>query len=148
MYEFLEYRVCDVMTEDPVRLAPEASLEDAVRVLEEHDFNAVPVVGADGEMLGLVTKLDVLGAFRFTEDHLFPPYDEIMKRPVADVMTRDVRAVTPRERLTDVLRKLVETRNKSFPVVDDDRVVGIVAREDVLRGLRRAAAGEAATGPI
>lgn len=148
MYEFLEYRVCDVMTEDPIRLAPEASLADAVSLFDEHDFNGFPVVGDDGELLGFVTKLDVLAAFRFTEDHLFPPYHEIMERPVSDVMSRDVKGVTPREHLTDVLQKLVDTRAKSLPVLDDQRLVGIVAREDVLGGIRRAGAGEAATGPI
>jgi CBS domain-containing protein len=41
---------------------------------------------------------------------------------------------------------MVATRNKSFPVVDEDgRLVGMVAREDVMRALRRAAAGERPT---
>jgi CBS domain-containing protein len=37
---------------------------------------------------------------------------------------------------------MLATRDKSFPVVDDDRLVGVVAREDVMRALRRADAGE------
>jgi CBS domain-containing protein len=148
VYEFLEYRVCDVMTEDPVTIGPGAPLRDAARVFDEHDFNALPVVSRDGELLGVVTKLDLLSAFRFTEDRLFPPYDEILARPVSDVMTVEPLAVTPRALLTDVLEKLVSSRHKSLPVMDGDRLVGMVAREDVLDGLRRAAAGEVATGPI
>ena len=148
MYEFLDYRVCDAMTPDPVGVAPEASLAETEALLEKHDFNALPVVGPRGELLGVVTKLDLLRAFRFTDDHMFPPYEEIMAQPVRSVMTEDVTTVTPRTPLTRVLETLVRIRSKSVPVVDDGRVVGIIAREDVLAALRRAVAGERATGPI
>ena len=54
----------------------------------------------------------------------------------------------PTTRLTRVLEKMIATRNKSFPVVDpkDERLVGVVAREDVMQALRRAGAGERPSG--
>ncbi len=64
MYEFLDYRVCDAMTRDPVQIAPEASLAAAEALFEKHGFNALPVVGAGGALLGVVTQLDLLRAFR------------------------------------------------------------------------------------
>ena len=79
---------------------------------------------------------------------MFPPYEKIMTRPVRELMTERVVTVTPREPLTKVLEKMIETRSKSFPVVDAGAVVGMVAREDVLVALRRAVAGERAEGPI
>jgi len=148
MYEFLDYRACDAMTRDPVTVAPEASLAEAEALLEQHDFNALPVVGAARELLGIVTKLDLLRAFRFTDQHMFPPYEEIMARPVREVMITDLSTVTPRTPLTRVLETLVRLRTKSLPVVEDGAVVGMIAREDVLHALRRAVAGERATGPI
>jgi CBS domain-containing protein len=148
VYEFLDYRVCDAMTRDPVQIAPEASLAEAEALFEKHGFNALPVVGAGGALLGVVTQLDLLRAFRFTDDHMFPPYEQVMATPVGEVMTSDAATVTPRTPLTRVLETLVRLRMKSLPVAEDGRVVGMIAREDVLAALRRAVAGERATGPI
>jgi CBS domain-containing protein len=57
-------------------------------------------------------------------------------------MTRQPLTVDPELPLTRVVELMVNTRNKSFPVVQDGRVVGIVARENVLIALRRAASGQ------
>jgi CBS domain-containing protein len=147
MYEFLDYRVEDVMTAPAVQVAPDSSLGEAQELFEKHDFNTLPVVDGRGALVGVLSKLDVLAAFRFTPDHMFPPYEEIMRRAVRDEMATGVHTVTPRAPLTRVLEKLVNERVKSFPVVDGDKLVGIVSREDVLRGLRRAAAGERPWAP-
>jgi CBS domain-containing protein len=148
VYEFLDYRVVDAMTSNPVCIGPDASIAETEALLERHDFNALPVAGPRGELLGVVTKLDLLRAFRFTDDHMFPPYEQVMAQPVRSVMTADVATVTPRTPLTRVLETLVRTRSKSLPVVEDGAVVGVIAREDVLAALRRATGGERPKGPI
>ena len=141
MYEFLEWRAEDVMSE-PLCVAPNTTLAEAEKLLEQHGFNALPVVDAEGRLEGVVTALDLLRAFDFSEDAILPAYHKIMQRSVASVMSRDAQTVTPRTPLTRVLRKLVDSRSKSFPVVDDERVVGVVARADVMQALRRAESGE------
>src|SRR5512134_2395300 len=126
----------------PLCIAPATSLAEAERLLEQHGYNALPVVDARGALEGVVTSIDLLRAFDFNEDTILPDYEKVMQRWVESVMTRDALTVTPRAPLTRVLRKLVDTRNKSFPVVDDGRVVGVIAREDVMRALRKARGGE------
>jgi CBS domain-containing protein len=140
MYEFLDYRVEDVMSR-AITVRAETTLAEAEALLEKQGFNSLPVVDAGERLVGVVTSLDLLRAFAFPEDTILPRFSDVMQRPVSSVMSLDAQSVCPRTPLTRVLQKLVDTRNKSFPVVDDDRVVGIVAREDVMLALRRAQEG-------
>lgn len=142
MYEFLAWRVGDVMTREVVALGPDATISDAEALFDARDFDALPVLDAEGRLEGLVSKLDVLRAYHFTPAAIVPPYDEIRARPVRTVMTRQPLTVGEELPLTRALETLVETRVKSLPVVAGGRLVGIVAREDVLRALRRSARGE------
>ena len=143
MHEFLQYRVQHVMTSKLKTIEPGASLAQAEAIFDQHDFNALPVVEPDGRLVGIFTKLDLLAAFAFTPTSIIPRYEDVMRSRVAERMTRELVTVGPDLPLTRVLQKLIETRNKSFPVLDGTRLVGVVAREDVLRALRRAAGGEA-----
>ena len=140
MYEFLDYPVQDVMNR-PLMVTADTTLAEVELLLEKHGYNALPVVDAAERVVGLVSSLDLLRAFSFPEDVILPPYEEIMVRGIEGVMTRDVLTVCPRTPLTRVLQKIIDTRNKSFPVVDEDRVVGMVAREDVMLALRRGTGG-------
>jgi CBS domain-containing protein len=140
MYEFLDYRTLDVMSR-AVTVRPETTLAEAEAILEKNGFNSLPVVDEQERLLGVVTSLDLLRAFAFPDDTILPRFSEVMCRPVSSVMSRDAQTVCPGTPLSRVLQKLVDSRNKSFPVVDDDRVVGVVAREDVMLALRRAEEG-------
>lgn len=150
MYEFLEYRVCDAMTPDPVTIGPELALAEVEALFAQHQFNALPVVDEEGRLVGVFTKLDLLKAFRDIDGRMFTPYDEIMRRPVGDFMTPvpRVASATPRTPLTKVLRKILETGAKSLPVIDGETVVGVIAREDLMKALRKAVSGEAPSEPI
>jgi CBS domain-containing protein len=147
MYEFLDYLVSDVMSK-PTTVGPDATLAEVEQLLERTGYNGLPVVH-DGELVGFVSSLDLLAAFRFTPDAILPPYDEIMRRPVSGVMSKHAAVVQPTMRLTRVLEKMVDTRNKSFPVVDPrgNRLVGVIAREDVMQALRRADEGSRPGAP-
>ncbi|HVH07226.1 MAG TPA: CBS domain-containing protein [Myxococcota bacterium] len=147
MYEFLDYVVSDAMTREPVCVAPGASLASVEQLLEQHGWNALPVV-EDGRLVGLVTSLDLLKAFRFTRESLFPPYEQIMTRPVREIMRENVETVAPRTPLPRALERMVRTRNKSLPVTEGNKLVGILTRDDVMRALRRAVAGEKRDAPV
>lgn len=54
--------VADMMTADPVTISPEDSVRDAARIIAEQGHNRLPVVDADGQLVGVVTRVDVLAA--------------------------------------------------------------------------------------
>jgi CBS domain-containing protein len=137
MYDFIYYQVKDVMTSKPMTVNENAKLSDVETVFEEHDFNGLPVVDGGHQLLGMMTKLDLLKAFAFTEKTKVPHYNAVMAQKISNFMTKEPHVVYPDTALTRVLQHMIETGHKSFPVVDDDHVVGIVAREDIIRALRQ-----------
>src|SRR3989442_3677685 len=142
MYEFLDYQVADAMTYRPVTVGAGTPLAEVEALFERHDFNSLPVVSRDGILVGVVTKLDFLKAFAFTPHEIVPHYDEIMGRPAESVMTRNPVTVRPDVTPPRLRRLMGDQRYRSFPVTIGALLIGIVARQDVVRALRRAAAGE------
>jgi CBS domain-containing protein len=70
---------------------------------------------------------------------MLPHYDELMSRPVAEVMTEAVVHVEPAAPLTRVLQLMVSLKSRSFPVMGADRqLLGIISREDVMRAVKEA----------
>jgi len=75
---------------------------------------------------------------------MIPRYDELMKRTVADVMTSEFIYVGGDTKLTRVLQLMVDHRLRSMPVIDSDqRLAGMISREDVMRALQRCVYGKA-----
>ncbi|MBK1726916.1 HPP family protein [Halorhodospira neutriphila] len=139
MYDFLSYCVRDYMTAHPQTVGPETRLHELQALFDRHDFNGVPVIGADWRLLGVATKLDLLKAFTFTTQAMVPQYEAIMEGRVEEIMTREPVTVSPELPLTRVLQRMVDLRTKGFPVIDEQqRIVGVIAREDLLRALHDA----------
>jgi CBS-domain-containing membrane protein len=137
LYTFIEQTVADHMTRDVKTVTRSVSLRELGDLFEKDDFNAYPVEEGS-QMVGLVSKFDYLACFIFTPAHMIPRYDELMKRTVADVMTSDFIYVGGDTKLTRVLQLMVDHRLRSMPVIDgDQRLVGVISREDVMRALQR-----------
>jgi len=129
------------MTRAVTTVTRQLSLRDLEALFEKHDFNSFPVV-EEGKMVGIVTKFDFLKAFAFTTGQIVPHYDDLMKRPVAEIMTEAVVHVEPTTPLTRVLEMMVNLKTRSFPVSGPGReLVGMISREDVMRALREATSG-------
>ena len=137
MYRFLEWRVADYMTRVVVTVAPDTPVRDLERQFVQHDFNGFPALQS-GTLVGMVTKYDILKAFIFTPQTVVPCYEELSRRTAAEIMTREVITFSPEAPLTRVLQTLVDSRVKSFPVIESGRLVGIIAREDIVRALHNA----------
>jgi CBS domain-containing protein len=124
-----EMRVRDFMINKPVVFARDTDLLDAVRVLVDRRIAAAPVVDERGNLVGLLTERDFLRAA------LVAGYHGESGGCVGDYMSCDVHAVNADDGLLDVAMRFVETKRRQFPVMEDNRVVGLVARRDVLRAV-------------
>lgn len=143
LYRFLQQTVADYMTRNVKTVTRRMTVGELNEMFERDDFNTYPVE-EDGQVVGLVTKFDLLKCFAFTPNQMMPRYDDLMDRTVADIMTSAYIYVSADTRLTRVLQLMVEHRIRSIPAIDSDhRLVGIVAREDVLRALAACAEGAA-----
>jgi CBS-domain-containing membrane protein len=142
VYRFLEETVAGHMTRKVMTVARELTVRDLGALFERDDFNTYPVE-EDGQVVGIVTKFDLLKCFAFTPSQMVPRYSELMNRTVADVMISEFIYVRSDTKLTRVLQLMVEHRLRSIPVVDTDhRLAGIIAREDVVRALAACASHE------
>ena len=138
MHRFLEGKAAEYMTRAVTTVARQTTMRELEKLFEKHDFNSFPVV-EDEKMLGIVTKFDFLRAFAFTTGQMVPHYDELMRRPVAEMMTEAVVHVEPEEPLTRVLQLMVSLKTRSFPVMGLDRqLLGMISREDLMRALKEA----------
>ena len=142
MYRFLQQTVADYMTRTVKTVTREMTVGELNQMFERDDFNTYPVE-EDAQVVGLVTKFDVLKCFAFTPSQMMPRYDDLMDRTVADIMTSAYIYVSADTKLTRVLQLMVEHRIRSIPVIDSGhRLAGIIAREDVVRALAACARDE------
>lgn len=136
-------RVADRMTPDPLPIAPEASLDEALALFQDHGFRHLPVVSG-GSLVGILSDRDLslaTGRVPFAdrlpglpgsrgEDALHPPglVSEVMRSPVV--------TVAPERPLREAAGLLLEEQVGSLPVVGGERLVGILTDTDLLREFR------------
>ncbi len=149
----------DVMITDAITVPPETPVPEIAALFLKRHISGVPVVDKDRAVLGIVSADDLvhrpeLGIERHRSWWLrmFGGVEEKVRAYVkahgsraADVMTREIVTVTEDSSLTEIVETLDQHHIKRVPVLREGRLVGIVSRADLLRGLapRRADGGSA-----
>jgi CBS domain-containing protein len=123
--------VRQLMEDAVIKVDPEANAMTVAQLLSEHNFGSVPVV--EGDLLrGLVTEFDLLKAVEQGKD--------LRNVPVSSIMTREVITATEDMPLMDLIHLLQKHHCIRVPVVRGRRLVGMVARRDVVFGYVKAQA--------
>jgi CBS domain-containing protein len=134
--------VRDVMTTTVVTARPEMRVKLVVELLDRHRVTALPVIDDDGRLVGVVSEADVLRGALLPDRRAreIPVVTDGQTSPVTvrDVMTTAPLSVSADADLAAAAATMVDTQVKSLPVVDGDRVVGVVSRRDVISVLARA----------
>lgn len=130
-------RTSDIMTSPAVTVGPEAPLREVAAALVERGINAVPVVAEDGRLLGIVSEADLLPLEAAPAPGARAAARKAPPRMAREVMTRPVYTVGGNTDAAAAARLLLRHNLKSVPVVAGGRVVGVVARRDLLRLVAR-----------
>jgi CBS domain-containing protein len=118
-------KVREAMSSDPRSVGESTSVQEAARMMKEQDVGSLPVV-EDERLVGIVTDRDIVirgVAVR----------SDVSSLSVMDVASHGVTTVAPDQDLDEALRLMAQEQVRRLPVVDGDRLVGILAQADVAR---------------
>ncbi len=111
--------------QDVVTVSPDASVQEMIRMLSEHNVGAL-VVSRDGKKLeGIVSERDVVRRLCDT--------DGLLQATVSSIMTSDVHTCDGDHPVNDLMQVMTEQRIRHVPVMDGDEVVGIISIGDVVK---------------
>ena len=115
----------EVMTRDVRACEPNATVADAAKVMAQGDVGPVPIV-EDGRLVGIVTDRDIV--VRVVAEGRDPN-----ATTVKEIASTELVTVAPDDDLDEALHLLAERQVRRLPVVEGDRLVGIVAQADIAR---------------
>ena len=150
-------KVREVMTKTVTTVTPDTLVKDAAAILALRNISGVPVVDG-GKIVGIFSEADVLKSLKttkkdmrliypsisslgiafqeeVTQREIIEAYEEIGRKPVKDIMSTRVVTGASDIPLNEVIIQMVQKSINRLPVVDNNVLVGIVTRGDVIRGL-------------
>lgn len=143
-----ELKVSDIAHEEWPTLSPDETVEGAIKVFAESGISGTPVVEGD-RLVGIVTEGDLI----FRDADIKSPgfldilggviplgnWDEYRREAmksagvtVDQVMTKDVRTISPNATLAEAATIMAENRVKILPITENDTLRGVVTRMDIL----------------
>ena len=123
--------VGDYMTRSIMTFRPEQDVIAAARILAQRGFSGAPVVDDTGNLAGILSDTDCIRAMvKFG-------FDPDWRGLVSEFMSPNVETVELDDSILDVAQRFTEKRFRRYPVMEDNRVVGVISRIDVLRALER-----------
>ena len=115
-----------IMTPTLVTVRPDVSIEEAIEILLREQISGLPVLDEDDRLIGLITEFALLAV----------AYDRrVTNHTVSQHMTRDLITVDVDDPVSRVADLCIVHRVRRVPVIKDGRMVGLIARRDVLRAL-------------
>jgi CBS domain-containing protein len=145
--------VGDVMSRNPITVNPDTPLTDVIRTLAERRISGLPVIDADGKLVGVISETDLM----WQESGVTPPayimlldsviylenparYErdlhKALGQTVGEVMTRNPTTITSDQPLQEAARLMHEGGVHRLPVLDSaQHVVGVLTRGDIVRAM-------------
>jgi CBS domain-containing protein len=150
----------DIMTKEVITVSPETRVSDLAQTLAGKKLGGVPVVDAEGRLVGIVTQSDLVARVQELElppalnildfhlylqipSHLFRKVEKMLGTTVADIMSPKPLTVSPDTPVPRIAALMDQQRIHTLPVLEGGKIVGIIGKIDLIRAL---ALGEAEAG--
>jgi CBS domain-containing protein len=147
------------MTTDVVKAYPDTPVNQIARLMSDRQISGLPVVDHNDQVLGVITELDmilrntrfkmpafvtILDAIIYLErpSHVRNRLEHMLGTTAREIMSSPALTVTPEATLEELAELMVERRMNPIPVVEANRLVGIVSRSDIIRLMAQDFAGE------
>lgn len=142
-------KAADIMSDRVLSVLPEAPITTAIRIMLFNRISGLPVIDQSGQLVGIVSEGDFLRRAETGTELRRPDWLELLLGPgrmadeyvraharkVSDVMTAKVITVTPDTEAREIVALMERHRIKRVPVVQNNRVVGMITRRSLLQGL-------------
>ena len=144
-------KVSQIMAKDVKSLLPDMSAKEALEIIFSMQMSGLPVIDQQGKLLGMFTEKDILknilptyiesvGRFTYADDPkgIKSKVSALVNIKVKDIMRKEVITVDEDTSLSEVARIMLTQKIRRVPVLNKEgKVVGIVARQDVVKALTR-----------
>jgi len=144
----------DIMTRNVHTVGTDTAVEELARLFVETGVSAMPVLDAGGKLQGIVTETDlveqdkplhiptVISIFDWvlyleSEKDFREQVEKMTARKVGEICSREVVTCTPETPVAEIAALMVDHKAHLIPVVDQEKVVGVVARLDIIRAMGR-----------
>ena len=108
-----------------ITVGPDQSLKEAVDLLAEHNIGTLIVVDEAGQPIGIISERDVVREAARTET--------VLDQTVSRVMTKDLITASPQDDLEAVLQTMTAKHFRHLPIMDQERLIGVISIGDVVK---------------
>ncbi|GAA3926719.1 CBS domain-containing protein [Litoribacillus peritrichatus] len=122
------------MSSECLTLKPNSTLAQARELMETRRVRQLPVVDAENRLVGILSKRDIYAASVSVLSKNYEREKKLIESHISveEIMTRDVRTVSPNDDLASAALTLQEMRVGALPVVEDGKLIGIISNTDFL----------------
>ena len=120
--------VKDYMSKEIISFHKSDSIFEVKRVLLEKKISGAPVISKSGKLIGIISETDIMKQIIDSKYFNMP----MSRTTVSKYMTKNVDYISPNETIFDAAEKFLRLKRKRFPVMESNRILGIISRVDII----------------
>lgn len=142
----------NIMTTEVISVAPQTGLKELAALFQEHNVSSMPVINDQDDLFGIITTTDLIDCdktlhiptvvsifdwvlYLESEKDFEEQVRRISAQTVAEICTTDVITCTAETPVSEVAELMVQNKVHLVPVVDNSKVIGVIARLDIIRAI-------------